>query len=343
MKRWGFRYSGIFLILLTAIYILLTPALAHVPVFGGEGKTPETAISIEAPAKSQVLYGQLAAGDTRYYSFEIGKGERINLGLIVPVEQGNAGFTPDLFLIGPGLTDKGEIPDILEIPKGYGVQFYSGNLSRPVYEGFTPGAFYSLVRADLKAPESGKYYIAVSSAEEEGKYGIVVGYEETFTLRERISVPFNQIKIYQWEGQSLILILFPLGITLAAGLLAIYLRRETIAGFNPARISGVLAGLFFLGTGISYIFQMLISLSNSSYSPDIFITLSLILASLGLGVISLALSLKHADYGTVSTRKRLYFFILGIAGLLFWAGWLLGPLLAFEAALLPWKRKRGIK
>jgi hypothetical protein len=120
-----------------------------------------------------------------------------------------------------------------------------------------------------------------------------------------------------------------------------YLKREIVASFTPARISGVLAGLFFLGTGISYIFQMLISLSNSSYSPEVFITLFLILASLGLGVISLTLSLKHAEYGTVFARKRFYFLIIGIAGLLLWAGWFLGPLMAFEASLLPWDRKRG--
>lgn len=342
MKWWGFRYSGIFLILLTAVYILLTPALAHVPVFGGEGKTPETAISIEYPEKSQVLYGQLAAGDIRYYSFEIEQGERITLGLITPVEQGNAGFTPDLFLMGPGLTEEGEVPDILKISEGYGIKSYFGNLSHPVYEGFTPSAFYSIARADLKAPESGKYYVAISSAQGEGNYGIVVGYEETFTFLEWISIPFNQIKIYQWEGQRLLLIFFPLGLVLSIGLLAMYLKREIVASFTPARISGVLAGLFFLGTGISYIFQMLISLSNSSYSPEVFITLFLILASLGLGVISLTLSLKHADYGTVSARKRFYFLIIGIAGLLLWAGWFLGPLMAFEASLLPWDRKRGI-
>lgn len=84
---------------------------------------------------------------------------------------------------------------------------------------------------------------------------------------------------------------------------------------------------------------MLISLSKSSYSSEIFITFILILASLGLGVVAIALSLKDESYGTGSARKRLYFSGLGIVGLLFWAGWFIGPLLAFEAAVLPWKRK----
>ena len=65
MKRWVFGCSGIILLLLTAIYLLLTPVLAHVPVFGGEGTNPEKAIPVEDPAKSRVLYGQLAGGDFR--------------------------------------------------------------------------------------------------------------------------------------------------------------------------------------------------------------------------------------------------------------------------------------
>ena len=62
MKRWGLWYSGIILILLTAVYLLITPALAHVPTFGGGGKSPEAAIPFEDPSISRVLYGQLAEG-----------------------------------------------------------------------------------------------------------------------------------------------------------------------------------------------------------------------------------------------------------------------------------------
>jgi hypothetical protein len=173
----------------------------------------------------------------------------------------------------------------------------------------------------------------------EGNYGIIIGYRETFTLKEWISIPLSQIKIYQWEGQSLLLIFSPLALTLAVGVWAIFFKRKTVEGFNPARISGVLAGLFFLGTGVTYISQMLISLNKSSYSLEMFVTLILILASIVPGVAAIALSLKDENYGKGSTRKRLYFFILGIAGLLFWAGWFIGPFFAFEAAILPWKQK----
>lgn len=361
MKRGTFWFSGIFLLAVT--YFLSTPALAHVPVFGGEGESPETAIRIEDPSKSRVLYGELASGDIQYYCFNMEKGERIVLGLTIPVEEGNKGFTPSLILIGPGLQDEGKISDKLEVPKGYGAKVLSYSLpEKPVYEGFTPSAFYSLLKLDIKAPESGTYYVAVGAIKEadsregedaineknfqereipgKGNYGLVLGYRETFTLKEWISIPLSQIKIYLWEGQGLFFVFTPLALTLAVGIIAIFLKRETVAGFNPARISGILAGLFFLGTGMSYIFQMLISLSKSSYSSEVFITLILIFASLGLGVIAIFLSLRDESYGVRSTRKRLYFSILGIAGLLLWAGWFIGPFLAFEAAILPWRRKR---
>jgi len=360
MRQGILWFSGIFL--LVVIYFLSAPALAHVPVFGGEGKSPETAIHIEDPSKSRVLYGELDSGDLRYYGFNVEKGERIVLGLIIPVEDGNKGFTPSLILIGQGLADEGKVPEKLEMPEGYGAKVLSYSLPEsPVYEGFTPSAFYSLAKFDIKAPESGTYYAAVGAIQEagsrkgedaiqekglqereipiEGNYGLILGYKETFTLKEWISIPLSQIKIYRWEGQGLFLILTPLVLTLAAGLLAIFLKRETVVGFSPARISGILAGLLFLGTGMSYIFQMLISLSKSSFSSEVFITFIMIFASVGLGVAAIALSLKDESYGTGSASKRLYFSGLGIAGLLFWAGWFIGPFLAFEAALLPWKHK----
>ena len=64
------------------------------------------------------------------------------------------GFNPDLILMGPGLTNEGKVPETLEVPKGYGVKVFPGDLPEsPVYEAFTPSAFYSLASPDLKAPE----------------------------------------------------------------------------------------------------------------------------------------------------------------------------------------------
>ncbi|WP_231589979.1 hypothetical protein [Methanosarcina siciliae] len=319
---------------------LLIPVFAHVPTFGEGGKSPETATSVENPAKSRVLYGQLSDEDVQFYSFKIEKGERILLGLIVPVGGESQDHTPDLILMGPELADKGKLPDTLELPEGYGAKVFSGEMPESAtYEGFTPAAFYSLARADLQAPESGTYYVAVSSIEGGGNYGVILGYQEKFSLLEWLLIPLTQIKTYLWEGQSLPFIFFPLGLTLATGILVISLKKEAASGFNPARWSGLFAGLFFLGTGLSSIFQMLFSLSRSSYSPEVIITVFLALVGIGLGLTALILSLKDGRYGIKSTRKQFYFFGLGLAGLLLWAGWFMGPVLAFEAAVLLWREK----
>jgi hypothetical protein len=340
MKQWGFRFFSIISILLMSINFLLIPALAHVPSFESGGKSLETATPTVNPEISKVLYGEINAGDLIYYSFKMDKGERIVLGLTIPIEQGKQGFTPDLILVGPGLTNEGKAPINLEVPKWYVVKVYSGNLSNgPEYEEFTPSTFYNLASPDLTAPENGTYYAVAGSTNQGGNYGIVIGYKETFTLMEWIFIPLNQIKVYLWEGQSLAMILFPLGITLALGILALFLKREIISGSSPAKISGIFAGLFFLGTGVSFLLQMLISLSKSEYSSAVYISLVLALSSIVLGLLALRLSLKDKGYIARSTKKSLYFLCLGIAGLLLWAGWFAGPLLAFGTALLPWKIK----
>jgi hypothetical protein len=340
MGRSKIWFSGIILTLLIAVNVLTITALAHVPTFEAGGKSPDAAIPFEDPSISRVLYGQLAEGDLTYYSFEIKRGERIVLGLTIPVEQGRQGFTPDLILMGPGLTDEGKIPEKLEVPQGYGVKVFSGRLLKsPVYEAFAPSAFYSVANPDLIAPESGKYYAVVSSARRAGNYGVVLGYKEAFTLNEWISTPLSQIKIYLWEGQSPLLVFAPFLIILALGILAICLKKDIVAGFSPAQISGIFAGLFFLGTGFSLISQMMISLSKTSFTSEIFITLFLILASVGLGVIAFFLSLKGESSSEALTRQRFYFLGLGILGLLLWAGLFIGPLLSFLTALLPWKNK----
>lgn len=339
MKRWILRYSALLFVLMAGMCFLISPVFAHVPTFGEGGKSPETATQIENSAKSRVLYGQLSDEDIRYYSFEMEKGERIVLGLIVPAGEESRTFTPSLILMGPGLAEEGEVPETLELPEGYGAKVFSGEMPESAtYEGFTPAAFYSLVRTDLQAPESGTYYVAVSSIGMAGNYGVILGYQEKFSLLEWLLIPLNQIKTYRWEGQSLPFIFFPLGIALAAGILIISFKKEVAAGFNPARWAGIFAGLFFLGTGLSFISQMLFSLGRSSTSPEVIITVFFALASIGLGIIALILGLKNEGYGIKSTRKHFYFFGLGLAGLLLWAGWFVGPVLAFEAAVLPWRR-----
>ena len=106
--------------------------------------------------------------------------------------------------MGPGLTDEGKVPEKLEVPQGYGVKVFSGSLPEsPVYEAFAPSAFYSLTSPDLSAPESRKYYAVASAARGEGNYGVVLGYEDAFTLMKWISTPLSQIRFTSGKGRAL--------------------------------------------------------------------------------------------------------------------------------------------
>jgi len=98
----------------------------------------------------------------------------------------------------------------------------------------------------------------------------------------------NQIKIYRWEGQSSAFNLYSAcANSFSRAVWQFFFKRETVAEFNPAPLSGILArALLLSGYKASYTFQMLISLSKSSYSSEIFITLILILVSIGLGIIA---------------------------------------------------------
>src|SRR5512138_2963041 len=119
MKRLKPTYFFLLLILVGVMHFLITPVFAHVPVFEEGGKSPETATHVEDPAKSRVLYGQLSGEDIQYYNFEMEKGERIVLGLIVPAGEKDRIYTPDLILMGPGIPDKGETPEDVKVPDEY--------------------------------------------------------------------------------------------------------------------------------------------------------------------------------------------------------------------------------
>jgi hypothetical protein len=118
MKKWKFRVSGILSVLLIVVYFLLIPALAHVTILESGGRSPDKATPTLNPEISKVHYGKIAAGDLIYYSFKMDEGERIVFGRTIPVEQGRQGFTQDLILMGPGLTNEGKVPTNLEVLRG---------------------------------------------------------------------------------------------------------------------------------------------------------------------------------------------------------------------------------
>ncbi len=312
----------------------LPTATGHVPVEPGENEALDHAFYIENPLKSWAIYGTLQQSP-QYYRFDMQAGDLIYLGLLVPPFEAARSFTPSLVLMSPGEEGQGTVPLGVTVPPAYGAMVLEGQLAeKATYEPFGPGSFHWLAELRLPAPSSGTYYVAVVSSQEGGNYGLVVGTLEAFTLTEWIFNPFNMITVYQWEGQSLFLILAPAVVTAAVALVGagVLLRRGGRLRDRNAWV-GSLAGVLYLGSAATILYQMGWSLSTAALGADLAITLAFALLPLGLGLGILRLTLKGT--GVQDSRGRVKLAILGVAGLFAWAGFLLGPALALVASFLP--------
>ena len=323
-------------VLVLASFLLVPIAPAHSPLSTGNNESIATATIVSDPTKSWAIYSELhEGGEAQYYRLEMAEGQRIHVSLLTSTGPENTGFTPGVVLMGPGITSQGTVPEYVEVPEGVGSMVVEGKQpAQATYEAFSPSNFYSLADLELDAPASSTYYVAVYEPSRGGRYSIAVGDREASTISEYILIPINLIPVYQWEGQSLALVLAPMGITIAVGLMLMVWRwRNQGTPQTPSGWVGASAGLLFLGTGATVLFQMVFSLTRAPVTPEIGITLvfSLMPILLGIGVLRIVLSRGEK----VKTRTRIYLAILGIIALFAWAGLLVGPALALVASVLP--------
>jgi len=324
--------------------LLLPRATAHAPISPGDNESLATAAEIPDPFKSWAIYAQLHEHEgeephAQYYKFNISQGQRIQIMLYKSRRSEEAAFLPSFVLIGPALVEQGTPPDFVEIPEGGQSLVVEGQQAAvATYEPFSPSSFYSLANVSLNAPASGTYYIAVY-ASEGGHYGLAVGDRESYGLDEWILIPFSLISIYQWEGQSLALILAPFVIVLAVGVGLVILKMKRRGTWGTLMTwFRILAGLLFVGTGVATLFQMILSLIGASAGAELGITLAFTLIPIVLGLATLRLSLTREE--RVSLSKRVYLVILGVTALFTWAGLLIGPVFAIIAGLVPSRGRR---
>ncbi len=314
--------------------------LGHAPLSPGENEGLATASLIADPSKSWAIYAELhESGEAQYYRFDIASNQKIYVMLFKPTSPDQEDFLPSFALMGPGLTSLGQIPDFVETPSDGEVLVVEGQQpAQATYEPFSPSTFYSLANITLDNPETGTYYVAVYEESRGGRYGLAIGYVESYAIDEWILIPINLISVYQWEGQSAALIFAPTAVTLVAGLILILWRNRTQGKpFELSKLVGTLAGLLFIGSGVNLLFQMTIKLVQTHVSFEIIITLMLALAPILLGVGILRIVARKEE--EVRLRWRVYLALLGVIGLFVWAGLLLGPILAVVAAVLPYRNK----
>ena len=92
-------------LLFAALIFLALSVDAHVPLMAKENDNISQAMIISDTAKSWAVYGSLPGGATRYFAFDIQKGERIYLSLFKSADRNEIDFQPELVLIGPGLAE----------------------------------------------------------------------------------------------------------------------------------------------------------------------------------------------------------------------------------------------
>jgi len=326
---------SISLMLITLIFIF--NAVAHVPITGGENNTLETAIEVREPTKSWAIYDEIHEPDeAKYYKFYMKSGQRLKISLFTPQE----GFTPGVVVMGQGLTSEGILPSGIEVPDGYNTMVFEGEKSNTrEYEPFTPTSYFFTADVDMNINTTGTYYIAVFDESDHGKVGIAIGFVETFSITEWLLIPIDVINVHIWEGQNIALILAPLYLTILAGIgiLFFMIKREHKIKLNLYASIIMFASFLFIGSGLMVLVQMIIALAISSSGSSAVVTLIFALLPIILGISLLRVAFKIPK--KLTNKSRIIMLVLGVLGLVFWSGIIIGPIITIVASMIPAKTK----
>jgi hypothetical protein len=320
----------------SAVLLSLASALsAHVPLQHGRNDSLASAVPIVNFKKSWALYEKLdRPGTALYYRFELQAGDRLHLSLFAPER---TEFAPTIFILGPGLPRPDGLPGSVETPAGYGAVVIPSVPGRGVeYEPFTPTYLYPLVEHDYMAGAAGTYYVAVHEPSRAGVFGLAIGYIEGFSPSEWLLIPLNTARIRIWEGQGRLLAFGPAVLVLVLGLLLILSKKfGSPAGRPTARYwLAAIGGLLCLGTTAVILVQMARAAARGLLVPAMLVSLLLAALPALVGV----LSIRAARKSTERRGPRPGLIVLGLAGFVFWAGFLAGPAIVLLAGLLPGKR-----
>jgi len=320
-------------IVLVLIICLAFPVNAHVPVSADGNYDISTALPVEKPTKSYVIYGDLhEAWEVAWYQMRMSPGDRLVLSLMTP---GYNTPVPDMIVMSPGTTSsfKG-LPPQVSVPQGYSAEIIRGEPPHKAeYEPFSPAAVFEVASYSKEITAPQLWYLAVVSPVNETRYSIAVGYEEEFTPSEWVLVPVNVISTHLWEGQSIITILTPFLAVVILGFVMIA-RREKRKGLHLTYSCwlATIAGLCYLGGAAIILVQMMRAMAVTGPSSSVALTLAFAIIPIALGIWALRMG-RSSSIRTMQSRAFLV--LIGILGLAFWAGLIIGPVLSIGAAVLP--------
>jgi hypothetical protein len=331
------RFIIAFVIAVALVFTVTTTVLAHSPVFPDGNHNPVDAYQINDPAKSWAIYTALEHLDKGdYYKFTVSQGDKIEIALVVSDDPSISGFFPSFALLVPGLAQSDSVPSYIEVPSGYGAIVVNGNdPGKASYEPFSPGWLYELADLTTNAPTDGIYYVVVyDNAHKTGNYGLPVGYVEEWTPKEWILIPYNVHSTYVWEGQNRFITFLPIILVLVTGGVILYWRsRHGKAPKGTSKWLAAFAGLAFLGSAASIIYQMVLAFSYTGVKVEAMITVVVAIISILLGVLTLLYAVR--DKPVLTLWRRVALIALGLIALFLWSGLYFGPALAILAALVP--------
>ena len=320
-------------VLLVLMLCLAFPVIAHVPVSADGNYDISTALPVEKPTKSYVIYGDLhETGEVAWYQMRMSPGDRLVLSLMTP---GYNASVPDMIVMGPGtgLSMEG-LPKQVSIPQGYSAEFIQGRQPhKATYEPFSPAAVFEVASYSKEITAPGVWYLAVVSPANETRYSIATGYEEEFTPSEWVFVPLNVISTHIWEGQSIITLLTPFLAVVILGFVVIARREKRRSShLSYSCWLATIAGLCYLGSAAMTLMQMVRAIAVTGPSSSVALTLVFAVIPIALGIWALRMGRSSS---IITMQNRAFLVLIGVLGLVFWAGLIIGPVLAIGAAVLP--------
>ncbi len=323
------RYQKYIFVIVISL-LVVSSVSAHVPQTDEGNHTLGTAMHVDDPTKSWVIYSELHHDEANYYEMELKEGQRLKISLLVPDED----FVPNLVVMGPGIQSNDSLPGYIEVPEDVGFDVIEGELGEREYEPFTPASYYYPAEFEKEIDTDGTYYFAVFSEEGEGKYGAAVGYEERYGLIEWIRVPIDVINIHLWEGQPLWLVFSPMIFVVGLGLTGSAWRKyQDGEGPDDVKEWGLLTSSFlYIGSGAMLSMQMGLAVSKADTGPGLIVTLVFALLPVIFGLL---LWKRAQDFKEPEPMERVKVVFYGMIGLFVWAGLIVGPIIAVISALLP--------
>ncbi len=320
-------------VLLVLILCFAFPVNAHVPVSVDGNYDISTALSVEKPTKSYVIYGDLhEAGEVAWYQLRMNPGDRLVTSLMVP---GYNTPVPDMIVMSPQTASYSErLPPPVSVPQGYVAEIIKGQPPhRAEYEPFTPAPVFEVASYSKEITAPGLYYLAVISPSDETRYSIAIGYVEEFTPSEWLLVPLNEVSTHLWEGQSIITILTPFLAVVILGFVMIS-RREKRKGSHITYSCwlATIAGLCYLGGAAITLVQLVRAIAVTGPSSSVAITIVFAIVPMALGIWALRMG-RSSSKRTI--KDRAFLVLIAILGLIFWAGLVIGPVLAIGSAVIP--------